>query len=168
MKITKSHHTYLCTFKHLMKLRFDKKCALSFKIGTFALVLSVLMFPHIAKSNPTTPAARLLAFKRAKSLDNGASVSWLEQTWNKGVLTENGLKPTDFTLLKQLGFKSIRLPVAFEFFENQKIPDEQIFSHIDNIVSQCSLYGFKLVIGYHYGNFNEKNYRNGTNTAISL
>jgi len=168
MKITKSHHTYLCTFKHLMNLRFGEKCALSFKICTLALVLSVLMFPHIAKSNPSTPTARLLAFKRAKSLDNGVSVSWLNQTWNKDVLTENALKTGDFTLLKQLGFKSIRLPVAFEFFENQQIPDEQIFSHIDNIVKQCSLYGFKLIIDYHDGDFNENNFLLETKRVIDL
>jgi len=168
MKIIKNHHTYLCTFKHLVYLRFVKKCALNFKPGALAFVLSVLMFPYIAKSNPTTPAARLLAFKRAKSLDNGVSVSWLEQTWNKEILTENGLKTTDFALLKQLGFKSIRLPVAFEYFENQQIPDEQIFSHIDNIVKQCNLYGFKLIIDYHGGDFNENNFLLETKRIINL
>ncbi len=72
------------------------------------------MYPFIAKSCPNTPVARLLTFRRAKSLDNGISVSWFEQTWNKNVLSKNALGNTDFALLKKLGLKSIRLPVAFE------------------------------------------------------
>jgi endoglucanase len=101
------------------------------------------------------PVARLLAFRRAKSLDNGVSVSWFEQTWNKNVLSKNALENRDFARLKKPGFKSTRLPVAFEYFENEHIPAEQIFSCIDNVVKQCGLYGFKLVICCHSGNFNE-------------
>jgi endoglucanase len=103
------------------------------------------------------PAARLTAFRRANSLDNGISFSWLEQTWNKDVLTENRLTNADLLLLKKLGFKSIRLPVAFEYYENEHIADEQIFSRLDNIIKRCHLYGFKLIIDYHNGNFNENN-----------
>src|ERR1700761_2623960 len=132
------------------------------------MVLLLTMQSIITKSNPTTPPARLLAFKRAKSLDNGVSISWLEQTWNKAILTQNGLKNTDLALLKKLGFKSIRLPVAFEYFESEHIPVEQLFSHIDNIVKQCDLYGFKLIISYHYGNLNDTNYFSETQRVINL
>lgn len=125
------------------------------------------MHPNIAKSNPTTPDDRVIAFRRAKSLDNGVSVSWLEQTWDNNVLNENGLKSADFALLKRLGFKSIRLPVAFEYFEDERIPDEQIFSHIDNIVKTCDLYGFKLIIDYHNGSFSENNYLTETPRIIN-
>ena len=121
------------------------------------LILTLIPHGYLAKSNPTTPVVRLLAFKRAKSLDNGISISWLEQTWNKDALTQNGLKDADLKLLKRLGFKSIRLPVAFEYFETAHIADELVLKCIDKVVSQCDLYGFKLIIGYHYGNFNEKN-----------
>ncbi len=140
----------------------------NFKINTFVLALLITAPAFIAKSNPTIPIARLIAFKRAKSLDNGISVSWLEQTWNKDVLNQNPLKSTDLALLKQLGFKSIRLPVAFAFFESEHIPIEQIFTHIDNIVKQCDLYGFKLVICYHSGNFSENNYLTETPKIIDL
>jgi endoglucanase len=125
------------------------------------------MHPVIAKSNPTKPGDRLTAFKRAKSLDNGLSVSWLEQTWDNNVLNENTLKSADFAFLKRLGIKSIRLPVAFEYFEDKHIPDEQIFSHIDNIVKQCDLYGFKLIIDYHNGSFGENNYLTETPRIIN-
>jgi len=115
----------------------------------------------VTKSNPTIPITRLIAFKRAKSLDNGVSVSWLEQTWEKDVLTKNGLKDTNLELSKKPGFKSTRLPVAFEYFESEHIPDEQIFTLIDNIIERPNLYGFKLIIDYHNGNFNDSSYLTG-------
>jgi len=138
------------------------------KLNELLLILSIFTCLNIAKSNPTTPVARVVAFKRAKSLDNGISVSWLEQTWNKDALSQNGLKKADFMLLKQLGFKSIRLPVAFEYFEAEHTPIEQIFTHIDNIVKKCNLYGFKLIIDYHNGNFNDANYLTETSKIINL
>jgi endoglucanase len=168
MKNQKTAHTYLCTFKHP---GFPVERANLIKISLFCavvLLLCITAHPLIAKSNPTIPAARLTAFKRARSLDNGVSFSWLEQTWNKGALAENRLNDTDLVLLKKLGFKSIRLPVAFEYYENEHIADEQIFSHIDNIVKQCGLYGFKLIIDYHNGNFNENNFLEETKSITTL
>jgi endoglucanase len=131
-------------------------------------MLVIAMPANIAKSNPTTPNSRLLAFKRAKSLDNGISISWYEQTWNKDILAKNPLKNADFELLKQLGFKSLRLPVAFAYFESEHIPVEQLFTHIDNFVKQCSQYGFKVIIDYHNGNFNDTNYNAETLKLIDL
>jgi endoglucanase len=122
----------------------------------------------IAKSNPTAPNLRQLAFKRAKSLDNGISISWYEQTWNKDILAKPPLKTTDFELLKRLGIKSVRLPVAFAYFESQQIPFGQLFSHIDKFVKQCHAYGFKVIIDYHNGNFNDANYNTETPKLIEL
>jgi len=144
------------------------KPPVNFIINTLVLILYITIQPITAKSNPSRADSRLIAFKRAKSLDNGISVSWLEQTWNKNVLTGEGLKTSDFELLKQLGFKSIRLPVAFEYFEDEGIPVEQIFSHIDNIVKQSNLYGFKLIIDYHNGSFNDNNYLKETPRIIDI
>jgi endoglucanase len=134
----------------------------------FILIIIMLFSSYIAKSKPTTPISRLTAFKRAKSLDNGISISWYEQTWNTDVLAKNPLKTSDFELLKQLVFKSLRLPVAFSHFESEHIPVEQLFTHIDNFVKQCGLYGFKVIIDYHNGNFNNKNYNTETTKLIEL
>jgi endoglucanase len=78
------------------------------------------------------------------------------------------LKSSDFKLLKQLGFKSLRLPVAFSYFEAEHIPVEQLFTHIDNFVKQCNLYGFKVIIDYHNGNFNNTNYNTESPKLINL
>ncbi len=66
-----------CTYKHI-----------PYTVGTllkniFIFMLFIVTPAGIAKSNPTAPNLRQLAFKRAKSLDNGISVSWYEQSWNK-------------------------------------------------------------------------------------
>ncbi|MDP9078442.1 MAG: glycoside hydrolase family 5 protein [Bacteroidota bacterium] len=140
----------------------------SFIKNIFILILSIAVPAHIAKSNPSTPNSRLVAFKRAKSLDNGITISWFEQTWNKDILAKNPLKVTDFELLKKLGFKSLRLPVAFSYFQSQNIPVEQLFSHIDNFVKQCGLYGFKVIIDYHSGNLDDTNYNSETSKLIEL
>jgi len=168
MKNQKTGNRYLCTFKHQLYMAENVKLVLSYLFCTILPAIVAAANPIIAKSNPTIPAVRLMAFRRAKSLDNGVSISWLEQTWNKDVLAKNPLSDADLLLLKKLGFKSIRLPVAFEYYENEHIADEQIFSHIDNIVKQCRLYGFKLIIDYHNGNFNENNFPVETKSIVNL
>ncbi|WP_214071929.1 cellulase family glycosylhydrolase [Mucilaginibacter sp. dw_454] len=128
----------------------------------------VTVVPYtIAKNNPNPSQERLLAFKRAKSLDNGISVSWLEQTWDKDILNDDKLTTADFELLKTLGFKSIRLPVAFRFFESKNISLETVFNRIDKVVKLCHLYGIKLVIDYHYGELNDNNYLTETPHIIN-
>jgi endoglucanase len=59
-----------------------------------------------AKSNPTPLTERQIAFNRAQSLNNGISISWFEQTWNKNVLSKNPLTTTDFKFLKNLVSKA--------------------------------------------------------------
>ncbi|TSD63741.1 glycoside hydrolase family 5 protein [Inquilinus sp. KBS0705] len=122
----------------------------------------------IAKSNPTPPDARSVVFNRAKSLDNGISISWLEQTWNKDILGINLIKSNDFELLKQLHIKSIRLPVAFSYFEGDPVSVEKLFTHIDDVLRQCHVYGIKLIIDYHYGKLNDNNYLTETPKIIAF
>jgi len=142
------------------------------KLITHAVCLVIAILIAIvpttrAKNNPNPSPQRLLAFKRAKSLDNGISVSWLEQTWNKEMLNEDKLTNADFELLKTLGFKSIRLPVAFSYFEAKNIPLESVFNRIDKVVKLCHLYQIKLIIDYHYGELNDNNYLTETPHIIN-
>ena len=149
------------------------------KIKTLKKVFSNAVMPLLAllmasaqrldaKSKPTPLTDRQTAFKRAKTLNNGISVSWLEQTWNRNVLSQKPFTTSDFKLLKQLGFKSIRLPVAFSYFENAHVPVEKVFTHIDEVLKQCKIYGFKLIIDNHYGNLNDNNYATETPKIIAL
>ncbi len=113
------------------------------------------------------PQQRSLAFKRARSLDNGVSISWLEQTWAKDIINDNGPTKADFELLKTLGFKSVRLPVAFAFFESKNISADSVYGRIDKVVKLCQLYGIKLIIDYHYGELNDNNYLTETSKIIN-
>ena len=132
------------------------------------LLLGIALSCIYAKSNPKLAPDRAQLFIRAKSLDNGISVSWLEQVWNKNVLDTNEIHPEDLKLLKKLGFKSIRLPVAFEYYETQHIPLSKVLAHIDYVVKECNLYGFKLIIDYHGGDLTDSNYLTETPRIINL
>jgi endoglucanase len=120
------------------------------------------------KGNSKPITSREIVFKRAESLDNGVSISWLEQTWDKDVLNKNAIKATDFKLLKKLGFKSIRLPVAFSYFKTNANSIQKALEHTDEIYKQCKLYGFKLIICYHSGNLTDNNYLTETPGIIDL
>lgn len=143
-------------------IRFTQ--VLNFLLTLLFLTINCL----VAKSSPKESPQRALAFKRAKSLDNGISFSWLEQTWNKTPLNQNAIKDSDFKLLKKLGFKSIRLPIAFSYLETEHILTEQLFRSIDKVVEQSHRYGFKLVLDLHNGNLNDTNYTAQTAKIISI
>lgn len=131
-------------------------------------MLIIATFCLVAKGSLALPSDRAIAFKRAKSLDNGVSISWLEQTWNNDILDKNVIKGIDFELLKQLGFKSIRLPVAFAHFGSDNNSMQKVLEHIDETLRFCKLYGFKLIICYHSGNLNDNNYLTETPPIIDL
>jgi endoglucanase len=137
-------------------------------INLLIIILIIIMQCCYAKSTPTPLTVRQTAFKRAQSLNNGVSVSWFEQTWNKNVLSQKPLTTTDFKLFKKLGFKSLRLPVAFEYFTDAGIPPEKVFAQIDEVLKQCKLYEIKLIIDYHYGKLNDSNYLTETQKAIAI
>lgn len=131
------------------------------------LFLFLMAINPFAKSSPNPQSVRQLAFKRAAGLNNGISISWLEQTWAKTTIPQNAPANADFMLLKKLGFKSIRLPVAFTAL-GPEITTPQLFIYIDKVIKQCDNYGFKLVIDYHYGQLNDYNYLTQTPQVIDL
>jgi endoglucanase len=105
-----------------------------FKLLRFLVVIVCFAF---TKSTPTLGQDRATAFKRAASLDNGISISWLEQTWNIKALQQNHIGPADFKLLKKLGFKNIRLPIAFEHYAAKRVPLITVLNRIDGVWKQC-------------------------------
>ncbi len=147
----------------MIKVRFSTKF-----INRLLIPLISLTFCLAVKDNSKPIKNREIVFKRAESLDNGVSISWLEQTWDKDVLNKNAIKATDFKLLKKLGFKSIRLPVAFSYFKTNTNSIQKALEHIDEVYKQCKLYGFKLIICYHSGNLADNNYLTETPGIIDL
>ncbi|WP_295767987.1 cellulase family glycosylhydrolase [uncultured Mucilaginibacter sp.] len=135
------------------------------KIKLIRLVF-VFVCLAFAKSTPTFAQTRAIAFKRAASLNNGINISWLEQTWNPDALKRKAITITDLKLLKILGFKSIRLPVAFRYYEEHNIPLSNVLKQVDYVWKLCRQTGFKLVIDYHYGKLNDANYTLETQKII--
>jgi endoglucanase len=121
-----------------------------------------------AKSTPTLAQSRAAAFSRAASLNNGISISWLEQTWDKKALTNTPVNNNDFKLLKKLGFKSVRLPVAFEYYASKRVPIASVLARVDKVLDYCKQNGLKLVIDYHYGKLNDTNYVAETQVIINI
>jgi endoglucanase len=55
----------------------------------------------IAKTKPLLVNNTGYLFKKAQKLDNGINISWLEQTWNPGILADSNITKSDFILLKK-------------------------------------------------------------------
>jgi len=128
---------------------------------TIALLL-FLQIVHIsqplqAKTRPSKQTSRAWLFKRAQNLDDGMNISWLEQTWRNHILDDSTITDNDFVLLKKLGFKTIRLPVAFNYFENKRVPLTQVLIKITQIWNECKMHNMSLIIDYHAGNLKNDN-----------
>jgi endoglucanase len=132
------------------------------------LFLKLLYLPSqlFAQSKTIPVPNNISVFKKAQSLDKGMNISWLEQTWSKDILNNRSLNQSDFILLKKLGFKSIRLPVAFAHFEDNHIPLDSIIVKINSVLSMCEKFGFTLIIDYHYGRLTNDNYLTETPKII--
>ena len=143
------------------------------KFNCFA-VLFLLNFQNItaaklkAKTTPKAIGQRQIAFKRAQSLNNGINISWLEQTWLPNPLAKQSISPTDFKLLASLGFKAIRLPVAFEFYANKNINFNLVYQRIDFVLACCKQNHLKLIIDYHAGSLDDSNYFTQTQRIINI
>jgi endoglucanase len=135
------------------------------KLKLSRLIVVIVCFVG-AKSTPTLAQSRAVAFSRAASLDNGMNISWLEQTWNPKALTSTPVTNADFKFLKKLGFRSIRLPVAFEYYADKGVPIAKVLKRVDQVLAYCKQNGLKLVIDYHYGKLNDSNYATETQTII--
>jgi endoglucanase len=146
---------------------YNLKCT---KLTKFQLAVKifVLVCVILAKSTPTPAQTRAMAFKRAASLNNGINISWLEQTWKANAITSHHITSADFKLLKTLGFKSVRLPVAFEHYAAAGIPANAVLKRVDEIWNLCNKYDLRLVIDYHYGKLNNTNYIAQTQVIIKL
>lgn len=147
-----------------------KYCKYNCAIPALLMFVSIMYIPVPvnAKTKPMFADNRAWLFTRAARLNNGINISWLEQTWNTDILNDTIIKPSDFVLLKKLGFGTIRLPVAFTYFERKNIAPGRVFEQIDRVLKLCKAYNFNLIIDYHYGNLNNDNYLTETPKIIDL
>ncbi len=120
-----------------------------------------------AKSTPILGQDRATAFKRAASLGKGINISWLEQTWDAQALDRRPVGAADLALIKKLGFNSVRLPVAFKYYEKDKVATAKLFKNIDQVWGWCKCNKLKLIIDYHYGTLADSNHTAETKAIIN-
>lgn len=150
------------------------------KKSTIILILLLLMYNNLLGSN-------ILAKSRALTLEKGMNYPWLEEYWggNPSINYMNYLNirssagqaklssfKTQISLMSQMGFKTLRLPVSFDHWEDRKSPynidSVSYFMAIDSAIVWCNLYNMKLVIDYHHGNLYDGNFWNELPRVIEL
>jgi endoglucanase len=135
-------------------------------------LVNMAMGASAAKISITVPNTiqvdRAVVFRKAKTLDHGISISWLEQTWKTNLLKDSTLSKADFKLLKFLGFRTVRLPVAFEFLLKSNFTMDQILAKTDWVLGECKANGLNLIIDYHYGSLTNENYLTETQAIIGI
>ncbi len=114
------------------------------------LVISCPLFPN------TVDKCAINSYTNTQIVQNigaGVNLSLLEHTWEP---PEDLLK-TDITpklnLIKQLGFKTVRLPVAFDMFLQTNSSNFQtaLLDKVGDAYNTCEKLGLSLIITYHYG-----------------
>ncbi|MCX6208212.1 MAG: cellulase family glycosylhydrolase [Bacteroidetes bacterium] len=104
-----------------------------------------------------------------QNLGSGTNVSLLEHTWT---LPEELLN-TDLTpklnQIAQQGFKTVRLPVAFDLFvyPNSSTLQPQLLTKLKEIYYVCYNLKLHLIITYHYGIFNDNSLYNSEINHVS-
>ena len=94
-----------------------------------------------------------------RKLGAGVNISLLEQYWK----SPNDLYKTDLSeslkSISKQGFKTIRLPVAFDLFLQPQSFNlqKQLLEKLDEIYKICNSRSLNLIITYHYGKLTDKN-----------
>jgi endoglucanase len=130
---------------------------------------------------PDLSSAQSVAWQRSNRLHDGINYSYLEQTGtgNPGINYMNYLNwsllpnvKTQIQLMQSMGFETLRLPVAFNNWEDGVAPytidSTRYFYAIDSILSWCYLYNMYLVIDYHNGNLYDYNFASELPRVIQL
>lgn len=117
---------------------------------TFFLIYSTILFANtVDKCKTITNKNEQISFK----LGGGINLSLLEHTWeNAEDLLKTDIEPK-LKNIKHIGFKTVRLPVAFDMFlqPNSSNLQMQLVDKLGDTYNKCKMLGLKLIITYHYG-----------------
>lgn len=121
---------------------------------TFLFIL--LQFTSCVKKGfPTLPDIR-------QNLGGGTNISLFEHTWSSPEdILKIDLTPKLNQIAKQ-GFKTVRLPVAFDLFvyPNSSTLQPQLLTKLKEIYFACYNLKLHLIITYHYGIFDDNSLYN--------
>jgi endoglucanase len=142
------------SFGTLRTVKIYNKVSRMIILITFSILLSQFT-SCVKKGTQTLPDIK-------QSLGGGTNISWFEHTWS----SPEDLLNTDLTpKLKQIaqqGFKTIRLPVAFDLFvyPNSSTLQPQLLTKLKEIYFTCYNLKLHLIITYHYGIFDDNSLYN--------
>jgi len=87
------------------------------------------------------------------NLGGGVNLSLLEHTWENPTDLLNSKLEIKLQQIKNSGFKTVRLPVAFDMFlqPNSSNFQIQLIDKLGDTYNKCKALGLNLVITYHYG-----------------
>ncbi len=94
-----------------------------------------------------------------KKLGVGINISLFEHYWTSSELLLKEDITQKLNNISKAGFKTVRLPIAFEFFlaPNSFNLQPQIISKLKEIYAECSSKNLNLIITFHYGKLNDSN-----------
>ncbi|MGH2644094.1 MAG: glycoside hydrolase family 5 protein [Chitinophagaceae bacterium] len=132
------------------------------KFRLLIILIGTLLF------NVFSVNAQSIAWQRANKLGMGMNLSWLENYWNGSKMDnyEDYLdlhsiqdKKQQLSLIHQLGFKTLRLPVSFDHWTSLKPPYRIVktnyFAAIDSILQWAKLYDLNVIIDDHNGSLDD-------------
>ena len=115
--------------------------------------------------------AQSIAWQRASSMGMGINLSWLENYWNGSKandyqdyldMSSIASKKQQLSLMHELGFKTVRLPVSFDHWASHTAPyrivKTQYFAAIDSILAWAKQYDLKVIIDDHHGSLDDSNH----------
>ncbi|MFY7963443.1 MAG: glycoside hydrolase family 5 protein [Chitinophagaceae bacterium] len=129
------------------------------------ITLSLVSFQFtscVKKGYPTLPEIK-------RSLGGGTNLSWFEHKWSSPEeLLNTDLTPKLNQIAKQ-GFKTVRLPVAFDLFvyPNSSTLQPQLLTKLKEIYFICYNLKLHLIITYHYGLFDDNSIYNDKINHVS-
>ena len=122
-------------------------------------LLFTSIFTFVSFFLPVFAANQIDINKIKNELSKGVNISLLEQYW----ITPEELYKTDLnpkiTDIAKAGFKTIRLPVAFDHYMSDSYAaiDGELIKKLQQIYVQCTILNIKLIIVYHYGKLRNEN-----------
>lgn len=121
---------------------------------TFYFLLSQFTF-CVKKGFPTLPEIK-------NSLGSGTNLSWYEHTWSSPETLLKADVTAKLTQIANQGFKTVRLPVAFDLFvyPNSSTLQPELLKKLKEIYYTCYNLKLHLIITYHYGIFDENSLYN--------
>lgn len=119
------------------------------------LLLSFLIYSTLVFANSVDNCKVNVITSKTLPLNfgGGVNLSLLEHTWENAadlLKTNIDAKLVD---IKKIGFKTVRLPVAFDMFlqPNSSNLQQELVDKLGDTYNKCHSLGLKLIITYHYG-----------------